>query len=257
MTLAGGAALVVAFALVERRVDAPILPLWVFTRRVLLASSLVSVCVGAVVLGLTSYVPTFAQGVLGAGPVTAGFALATLTIGWPLAAAYSGRLYLRIGFRLTALVGSALAVAGSVAVIFAASAESLAALAVACFVVGAGLGFIASPTLIAAQSSVGWAERGVVTGSNLFARSLGSAVAVAGLGAVANAVIDGGVGGGAQPSGQLLADASHAVFVAVAVVAFVMVGAIVMMPGRSAATSETGTQEPAEAVDDREAARAG
>lgn len=228
-TLGLGAAMVVGFVLVERRVAAPILPLWVFTRRVLLASSLVAVGVGAIVLGLTSYVPTFAQGVLGAGPVTAGFALATLTVGWPLAAALSGRLYLRIGFRLTALIGAALAVTGTVLVALAGGRSSLVFLAAACFVVGLGLGLIASPTLIAAQSSVGWAERGVVTGSNLFARSLGSALAVAVLGAVANAVL-----GDADPSGQVLADASTAVFVGVAIAAVAMVGAIACMPGRGA-----------------------
>jgi multidrug resistance protein len=246
VTLAAGPALVVAFVLVERRVAAPILPLWVFTRRVLITSSLASVGVGAVVLGLTSYVPTFAQGVLGAGPVTAGFVLATLTIGWPIAAALSGRLYLRIGFRLTALLGSALAIAGTIAVVLMAAAESLTGLAAACFVVGAGLGFIASPTLIAAQSSVGWSERGVVTGSNLFSRSLGSALAVAVLGAVANAVVD-GQAGGAQPTGQLLADASAAVFVSVAVVAAVMVVAIALLPGRSASAMEDVSPELADA----------
>ena len=240
-TLAGGVALVVAFLFVERGVAAPILPLWVFTRRVLLASSLVAVGVGAIVLGLTSYVPTFAQGVLGAGPVTAGFALATLTVGWPIAASLSGRLYLRIGFRLTALAGSALAVAGTLAVTVAASVQSLAALAAACFVVGAGLGFIASPTLIAAQASVGWGERGVVTGSNLFCRALGSAVAVAALGAVANAVID-GKGGGGQPSGPVLSEASGAVFTAVAVIAVLTVAAIAAMPGRSAETTRPGLE---------------
>lgn len=229
--LGGGAAFVVGFVLVERRVVAPILPLWVFTRRVLLASSLVAVGVGAVVLGLTSYVPTFAQGALGAGPITAGFTLATLTVGWPLASALSGRLYLRIGFRLTALLGSALAVAGTVLVTVVASEHAgLPALAAACFVVGTGLGLIASPTLIAAQSSVGWAERGVVTGSNLFSRSLGSALAVAAFGAVANAVL-----AGARPTGQVLTDASTAVFTGVAVVAVVMIAAVALMPGRSAA----------------------
>jgi hypothetical protein len=145
-------------------------------------------------------------------------------------------------------------VAGSVAVVAAADAESLLALAVACFLVGAGLGFIASPTLIAAQSSVGWAERGVVTGSNLFARSIGSAVAVAALGAVANAVIDGR--GGTQPTGQVLADASGAVFVAVAVVAVVMVGAIALMPGRSAPVSEESTDVVVDDADDQLADRA-
>lgn len=235
-TLAGGAVLVAAFVAVERRVSAPILPLWVFTRRVLVASSLVAVGVGAVVLGLTSYVPTFAQGVLGAEPIAAGFALATLTVGWPLAAAMSGRLYLRIGFRLTAVAGSALAVTGTVLVALAAGTTSLAFLAAACFVVGVGLGLIASPTLIAAQSSVGWTERGVVTGNNLFARSLGSAVGVAGFGAVANAVL-----GGAEPRGDVLADASGAVFAGVALVAVAMVGAVVLMPGRTASAHSAST----------------
>ena len=50
-------------------------------------------------IGLTSYVPTFVQGVLGTGPLVAGFALATLTIGWPITASQSSRFYLRIGFR--------------------------------------------------------------------------------------------------------------------------------------------------------------
>jgi EmrB/QacA subfamily drug resistance transporter len=228
--LMGGVTLLVCFVLVERRVGQPILPLWVFTRRILLASSLVAVGVGAIVLGLSSYVPTFAQGVLGASPITAGFALATLTLGWPLASAFAGRLYLRIGFRLTALIGSALAVLGTVFVPVAAAWGSLASLAAACFVVGSGMGLIAAPTLIAAQASVGWAERGVVTGNNMFFRSLGSAVAVAIFGAVANAVL-----ARADPAGQQLADASGAVFVGVAVVAVVMVLAVAAMPGRPGA----------------------
>ena len=62
-------------------------------------------------------------------------------------------------------------------------------LALACWVMGVGMGFIASPALIAAQSSADWATRGVVTGTNLFARSVGSAVGVAVFGAIANAAV--------------------------------------------------------------------
>ena len=40
--------------------------------------------------GLTSYVPLFAQGVLGPAPIVAGFALAAMTIGWPIAATHVG-----------------------------------------------------------------------------------------------------------------------------------------------------------------------
>ena len=90
----------------RRRAAEPVLPLWVFRHRVILAAILTSLVVGVLLIGLTSYVPLFAQGVLGHGAVTAGFALAALTLGWPLAAANAGRLYLTIGFRATMLIGA-------------------------------------------------------------------------------------------------------------------------------------------------------
>jgi EmrB/QacA subfamily drug resistance transporter len=250
-TLGVGAALLAGFVALQRRVAAPILPLWVFTRRVLLASSLVSVGVGAVVLGLSSYVPTYAQGVLGAGPVTAGFALAALTVGWPIAASLSGRVYLRIGFRATGLIGAVFAVIGTALVVAAAYAESLVAVALSCFVVGLGMGFLASPTLIAAQSSVGWAERGVVTGSNMFSRSIGSALAVAVFGAVANAIL-----GSSDPVGPVLADASVAVFVGVAIAALGTAVAVAFMPGRTADVTAGATADPDQPVAQPTAVRA-
>jgi len=106
LVLASGAVLIAIFIAVQRRAADPVLPLWIFSRRVLLASAVVALLVGAVLLGLTTYVPTFVQVVLGTGPLVAGFALATLTIGWPISAALSGRFYLRLGFRTTALIGS-------------------------------------------------------------------------------------------------------------------------------------------------------
>ena len=52
------AVLLVVFALIERRAAEPILPPWVFSRRVLVAANVASVAIGAVLIGLTSYVPT-------------------------------------------------------------------------------------------------------------------------------------------------------------------------------------------------------
>ena len=65
--------------------------------------------------------------------------------------------------------------------------SSIGFVAPVCFVIGAGLGLVASPTLVAVQSVVGWDRRGVVTGANMFCRSIGSAVGAAVFGAVANA----------------------------------------------------------------------
>ncbi|HEY1485512.1 MAG TPA: MDR family MFS transporter [Micromonosporaceae bacterium] len=228
--LVAGAAMIVAFVLVERRAVEPVLPLWVFRRRVLVTSALVGLGVGAVLIGLTSYIPTFVQGVLGTGPLVAGFALAMLTVGWPLTASQSGKVYMRIGFRTTALIGSVVAIAGTVLVALLTADSSVIAVGVACFVVGAGLGFVAAPTLIAAQSTVGWSERGVVTGTNLFSRSIGSAVGVALFGAIANITLSG------HP--HELARASHHVFIAVAILAVLMAVAVLAMPTTTQGVSE-------------------
>ncbi|MEV0293719.1 MDR family MFS transporter [Nocardia sp. NPDC050710] len=228
---AGGLLVLLLFAFAERRAENPILPLWVFTRRVVIASSLVSVLVGAILLGLTSYVPTFTQGVLGTGALVAGLTVGALTLGWPLAASQAGKVYLRIGFRRTALIGSGLAALGTATTLLITEDSTLLQVAVSCFVIGAGMGLVATPTLIAAQTSAEWTERGVVTSANMFARSIGSAVGVAIFGAVVNSRI----GDTDHPTPGTLSGAVHLVFIAVAFMAVVMVIASAMMPGRKTA----------------------
>src|SRR5206468_5111578 len=84
--------------------------------------------------------------------------------------------------------GATLVITGASALVAMAHRPNVAVAAAVCFVIGAGMGLLAVPTLIAAQSSVDWNERGVVTGTNMFARSLGSAVGVAIFGAIANSI---------------------------------------------------------------------
>jgi len=245
----------------ERRAAEPILPMWVFSRRVLVGANIVSLLIGAVLMGLTSYVPTFAQGVLGYGALASGFALAAMTIGWPIAAATAGRVYMRLGFRDTALIGACIIVIGTALLLLVGQDSSLIEVGAFSFIVGVGLGYTASPTLVAVQSSVGWDRRGVVTATNMFARSVGSAVGVAVFGAVANATLASrfasppkGAGGQLPESADdasvvldsasgateavkdfvrgALALATHHVFIAVASLAVVMVAAVLLMPRR-------------------------
>jgi hypothetical protein len=114
---------------------------------------------------------------------------------------------------------------------------------------------------VAVQSVVGWERRGVVTGTNMFCRSLGSAVGVAIFGAIANATLadrfahppasvagnlPGSVdatslvlGGHADHSAaagfvrSALADATHNVFLALVGVAVLSVVALVLMPRKT------------------------
>ncbi|HYJ76569.1 MAG TPA: MFS transporter [Kineosporiaceae bacterium] len=255
-----GVLCLVAFVLVERRAAEPVVPLWVFRRPVLVGGALAQLGVGALLIGLDSYVPVYAQGVLGAGAVAAGFALATMTIGWPLAATFSGRLYLRIGFRDTALAGGAVLVAGFAGGLALSGASSLWAVAAVCFVAGVGLGLVASPTMVAVQSSVTRDERGLATGTAMFSRSLGSAVGVGALGAVVTAVTADRLASAppavrAQlPAGadaarltlrpdaapdvvasvrEALATATHDLFGVLAVVALATVAALLLIPRRT------------------------
>ncbi|BDT86815.1 MDR family MFS transporter [Nocardia cyriacigeorgica] len=225
----GGVVVIGLFVWVQTRAEHPILPLWLFTRRVVVASSAVSLMVGALLLGLTSYVPTFAQGVLGTGALVAGLTVGALTLGWPLAASQAGRVYLRLGFRNTALIGSSLAAVGAASMLLIDAQSPLWQVAASCFLIGSGMGLVATPTLIAAQTSAEWSERGVVTSANMFARSLGSAVGVAVFGAIVNARI----GDTDSPAPEVLADAVHLVFIAVLVTTVLTVLACAMMPRRS------------------------
>jgi multidrug resistance protein len=218
--------LLVAFVLVERRAPAPVMPLWVFTRRAMVVPVVVSFLVGALLLGLSSYVPTLGQEVVGASAVVSGFALAALTLGWPVAAGVAGRLYLTIGFRATGLLGVALAVTGALVLVVTPTDQSLWYVAAGCVLIGLGMGWIAAPALIVAQSSVAWGQRGVATATNMFARAVGSAVGVAVFGAVVNGTV------GNTPTPALLAVGVHRVFVGVLVLALAMGVLELFMPRR-------------------------
>jgi MFS family permease len=244
--LGGGVAALIAFGVVERGAAEPVLPLWVFRRRLLVATGLTSAGVGAVLLGLTSYVPTYVQVVLGTGPLVAGFALATLLLGWPLAASQAGKVYLRFGFRGCALIGSSIVLAGSALLLTLGRHSSVAQVGLICLVVGLGMGLTAPPTLVAAQSSVGWGDRGVVTANNIFLRSLGSSLGVAVFGAMANATVGGNaVRDGSVDPGRLTVAVQH-IFLGVLIVAVLMVVTVAMLRRGDRPASGVDERPPAE-----------
>lgn len=170
----------------QRRAVEPILPGWLWHRRALAGTNLAMVGLGFVIMGPNAYLPLFAQSVFGLGAVAAGLVLASMSIGWPTASALSGQLYLRIGFRNTAMMGAVLmvlATGGFLAIPYTAPAWYLV---VDQIVLGAGLGLLSTSALVGAQSTVGWNVRGVVTGANMFSRFLGQSFGVAVFGAIFN-----------------------------------------------------------------------
>ena len=182
-----------------------------------------------------------------------------MTVGWPLAATFAGRLYLRIGFRDTSLIGGAVMVLAFVAGLALSQTSSLWTVAGVCFLAGVGLGLVASPTMVAVQSSVGRYASAWPPNTGAFSRSLGSAVGVGVLGAIVTAVTAGRLEHAPAalrdrlPAGAdarltlrpdvapdvvayvraALAAATHDLFVVLAVVALATVAALLLMPRRS------------------------
>jgi EmrB/QacA subfamily drug resistance transporter len=203
---------VIAFGLVpvfiwqERRTPEPLIPLGLFTRRVLAASTLVALLMGVVMYGQTSFLPPFVQGVMGASPTVSGLVLASMSIAWSAATPVGGRLLLRLGFRIPCMLGGGLLALGFVLMMqVPADAELWVPAAIAC-VIGAGFGLVSVVTILAAQSAVGWDQRGVVTSANQFARNIGGTVGVPIAGAFFAGYIAAAVAAGLDPNSVLAPD---------------------------------------------------
>ncbi len=181
-----GVLVIGAFVLRERRADNPIFPLWILGNRTLACATLAMLVVGLMVLGVSAYLPTFAQSVFAATPIVAGGIFGLMSIAWASSAALSGRLYMKIGFRNTALVGSLFATCGALIFALIGPSSSIMLLPVGCAVMGFGCGLISSPMIVGAQSIVDWGRRGVVTGAVAFGQSLGGTVSAALMGSVFN-----------------------------------------------------------------------
>ena len=171
---------------VERRADEPTMPGWLWKRRNIALSNLAIVGLGIVLMGPMTYLPTFGQSVLGLDAIAAGLLLATVSLGWPLASSLSGRVYLRIGFRNTALIGAVLALLATLSFVLLPEPQSVPVLVVMHALLGAGFGLMSTPILVSLQSAVGWSQRGVITGAHMFSRYLGMSLGAVLVGAIFN-----------------------------------------------------------------------
>jgi EmrB/QacA subfamily drug resistance transporter len=144
---------------------------------------------GIVMFGLTAYVPPLVQGVQERTPLEAGLAVGAMSVGWPVAAVIAGRLLLVVGARPLMLTGSGLLVAGSAMLVWAAGLDGPIPAAVACGIVGFGLGFVSTTTVVTIQTAVAWARRGQATGLIQFSRTIGGSVGVGVMGAILAAAV--------------------------------------------------------------------
>lgn len=231
------AAAAVGTVVVERRAAEPILPLHLWARRLPAGSYAATLSAGMMVIGLSIYLPNWAQQVLGLGAVPAGFVLATMSLTWPTASALSARLYMRVGFRDTALIGTGFAIASGVVFSLLGVHSPVWQPVLGSALMGAGMGLILSPLLVGLQNTVGWSERGTITGGAMFARYLGQSLGAAVFGAITNAVLRRHAGD--APAVAMNA-ATHATFVGLLIAAVATALILLVVVPRSFAAHAAG-----------------
>jgi EmrB/QacA subfamily drug resistance transporter len=176
--LALAVALLIGFVRIERHAAEPVIDLELVTSRTMAACLALQVLAGVLLFGVQSYVPPMVQGIQGGSALAAGAAVATMSIGWPVAAVLAGRWLVRATSRPPMLLGSVCLLIGSVLLTQIARVDWLPYVMFASTVVGLGLGFLNTAIIVTVQASVEWQRRGVATGLVQFSRTIGGAVGV-------------------------------------------------------------------------------
>jgi EmrB/QacA subfamily drug resistance transporter len=172
----GGLLALVALIAHERRAVEPMVPLALWSRRIIAISNLGALTIGAVMMGVTAFLPTYVQGAMGRSAGVAGAAMGAMSISWAFSSIAAGRLMVRTSYRAAALVGALLLVAGSAILIALEPSRGPLWAAAGALSMGLGMGFCNTAFVVAAQASVTWHERGAATSSVLFMRTVGQSL---------------------------------------------------------------------------------
>lgn len=162
------------------------MPLHLWKNRLIAIANIATLFGGIIILGLSSFLPTYVQGVMQESAIVAGFTLSTLSIGWPIAATVAGHLILKIGYRWTALFGGIALFIGTFLFFLLNASKGPIYAGFSSFVIGIGMGLSSTAFIVAIQNHVSWHNRGVATSLHMFMRIIGSSVGAAFLGGLLN-----------------------------------------------------------------------
>ncbi len=185
--------IIIAFLLFyfrEKRASEPVMPFGIWKERSILVANVTSLTTGIMLIGISSFLPTFVQGVMNQPPIIAGFTLTTMSIGWPIASTVAGRMLVKIGYRVTSIIGGVSLVLGSVVFVTMTADSGPFWAAAGSFLFGVGMGLTSTAFIVSIQSTVSWQQRGIATAANMFMRNLGNTIGAALLGGILNSQLN-------------------------------------------------------------------
>jgi EmrB/QacA subfamily drug resistance transporter len=180
LLFAGSALLLAAFALIESRHRAPLVPLRFLRSRALAGANSVMLLTGALAYGIPFVLTLYAQQVLGYSAVKFGVGSVVLAVGAAFGAIVGQAAVLRIGFRLVAASGMVLMGAASLLLTQVSVGGSyFGDIFFGLLVTGPGIGLAFVTATVAALSGVAERESGLASGLNNTALQIGGALGVA------------------------------------------------------------------------------
>jgi predicted MFS family arabinose efflux permease len=176
--LVGSALLSAAFALIESRHQAPLVPLHLLRSRTLAGANAVTVSIGSVGVGMPFVLTLYAQQVLGYSAFKFGISSVVLAIAATVGAIAGQAAVLKVGFRSVAARGMALMAAGSLLLTQVSVRGSyFPDIFFGLLLCGVGIGLAFVTATVAALAGV--AEPGLASGLSNTALQIGSALGVA------------------------------------------------------------------------------
>ena len=178
--LVGSAVLIAAFALIESRHQAPLVPLHLLRSRTLAGANVVTVFIGSVGVGMPFVLTLYAQQVLGYSALKFGISSVVLAIAATVGAIAGQAAVLKVGFRSVAARGMALMAAGSLLLTQVSVRGSyFPDIFFGLLLCGVGIGLAFVTATVAALAGVAEHESGLASGLSNTALQIGSALGVA------------------------------------------------------------------------------
>jgi EmrB/QacA subfamily drug resistance transporter len=180
LLLAGSAALLAAFLLIESRHPAPLVPLRFFRSRALVGANAVMLLIGALAVAMPFVLTLYAQQVLGYSAVKFGLSSAALAVGATVGAIAAQGAVVKVGVRPLAGTGMALLGGGSLVLTQVSVGGSyFGDIFFGLLVFGPGVGLAFVTATVAALTGVAEHESGLASGLSNTAFQIGAALGVA------------------------------------------------------------------------------
>src|SRR5690606_5052894 len=178
-----GAVALVAFVLIERRAEEPVIPLRLFHNPTFTASNIASLAVAMGMFGAIFYIPVYAQGVLEANATSSGAIVMPMSLSMIVLSMLIGALITRTGrYNAFMVAGTVLMIAGFGLLTQLHYGSSYQQLPIA--MIGLGQGATMQTYTLVVQNTAERRDLGVATSATQFFRSAGGTVGIAVLGTV-------------------------------------------------------------------------